>query len=247
MAAINIRELPRTIAMIIFMVVVMLFILWFGFSGHESNPNGDPTVSQTPQVSVIESPVPGEWSVLVSSADPSSVAIQTFQRGKLIRSGTGTVVSSDGLVVTVMDVVPYASPAASYQMTVYDRVMRARVVARDVKTNLALLKTDTSDLTIAPLSHSHPPVGSPLAMVGGFVNLSVYQTFFAHAWLSYNISGYSVLDVVPMPIMSGARVLSLDGRQVGMVFIRNGQVRMVKTGQIQEFLDIYLSSISPSQ
>ena len=99
----QLEKLPRSLATVALLFVIIAATALASFvvvSGllDDYDPSPSPTVVVEP------TPVPGEWAALVSSAEPSSVAIQTFQGGRVIRSGTGTVVSGDGLIVTVVDV-----------------------------------------------------------------------------------------------------------------------------------------------
>ena len=208
-------------------------------SGNDGSDQEEPVVVQTP--------TPSEWASLTAGADPSTVAIQTFQSGRIIRSGSGTSVSSDGLIVTVMDVVPFTNPPSSYQVTISGHVYRAFVVRRDIKTNLALLKTDASELSIAKMMTSRPMIGTPLALIGGIVHVSEYVPLFVQGWLSYDLGRYAVLDANLNPLLGGGRVLVDDGRQIGIAFLRSGQVRMIWAEDIVEFIESYLDSIASDQ
>lgn len=198
----------------------------------------------TTEVIAVQTPKPNEWSNLAAGTIESSVAVQTFSGNRIARFGTGTVVSSDGLIVTVADAVPVTSPSAVYQVVAPGRVLRALVVKRDLARNLALLKADAGDLSIARMTQTRPLVGTPLAIVGGIVDVSEYAPFFAHGWLSYDANRFGVLDADFQSILAGGRVLDTDGRQVGVIFLRSGQVRVVWTDQIDGFVQEYLDAIA---
>lgn len=220
-------------------------LVWWVLVGPPGYPRAQFYQPQpTAPVTVVETPSPNEWSNLAASTMQSSVAVQTFSGNQVARFGTGTVVSSDGLIVTVADVVPQTSPAAVYQVSANGRVLRAHIVRRDFVRNLALLKADVGDLSIARMTQTRPLVGTPLAIVGGIVDVSVYAPFFAHGWLSYDIGQFGVLDADFRPTIAGGRVLDADARQVGIVFLRSGQVRIVWTDQIDAFVQEYLDDFS---
>jgi hypothetical protein len=98
---------------------------------------------------------------------------------------------------------------------------------------------------VAPFVRAHPPVGTPVALVGGTVDFSAYQPLFVHAWLSNDRVTYTVLDATFQDILGGARVLTPDGRQAGITFLRGTQVRMVRSEQVQTFVDDYLDTLAP--
>lgn len=228
-------------------LIVAGVLVWWVLIGPPSGSDQVPNGSDDIEPAVMQTPTPGEWATLTAGAGPSTVAIQTFQSGRIIRSGSGTAVSSDGLIATVIDVVPFTEPLSSYQVTIADNVFQAYVVRRDLKANLALVKIDTSGLTIAQMATVRPLIGTPLALIGGMVNVSSYVPHFVQGWLSADFGSYAVLDANPVPYVGGSRVLNADGRQIGIAFLRSGQVRMIWAEDIAEFIDAYLDSIDPAQ
>ena len=111
----------------------------------------------------------------------------------------------------------------------------------------ALLQVQTQGMSVSSFVRAHPQVGTPLALVGGLVDISAYQPLFAHGWLSHDFVTYSVLDAQFQDILGGARVLTPDGRQAGVVFMRGTQVRMVRGEHIQAFIDGYLDTLVPTK
>ena len=242
------RKFSLTLLASLLIVATLAVVIWFWSVGRPAS--GDPLVQVSPSPSSLPpaGAEPGTWGAVAAAAGPSGAAVQAFQGGRLYRSGTATVVSSDGLLVTVFDAAPLASPAATFQVATPDgRLLAARAVARDARNNLVLLKVSASDLTIAPLAASVPVAGAELALVGGFVRLSAYTPTFAHSWVSYETPAYVVLDAVAASVPAGARALGTDGRQAGVVYVRNGQIRMVPAALISSFVDSYLQSTAPNR
>lgn len=242
------RRFPRTSAALAFVILAVGGLFWW----QAERPAGEePLVQLSPGPTSLPSAQAGpagSWAAVAAAAGPSGVAVQAFQGGRLIRSGFATVVSSDGLVVTVSEAAPLASPAASFQVATPDgRLLQTRVVARDGRVNLVLMKVVASDLTISPLAVSRPPAGSELALVGGFMQLSGYTASFAHAWVAHSFPSYLVLDAVPGSVQAGSRAIGADGRQDGIVFVRNGQVRMIPADIIGDFVDSYLQTTAPNR
>lgn len=240
----HLEKLPRSLATVSLLFVIIAATALASFVV-VSGLLDDRAVAPAPTILVEPTPEPGEWAVLVSSAKPSTVAVQTFQNGRVVRSGTGTVVSADGLIVTVVDVVPFGY--RTVQVVTSAQVLRGAVVARDTKTNLALVKVEGQDMPVASFVRAHPPVGTPLALVGSIVDFSAYQPLFAHGWLSHDFVTYSVLDAAFQEALGGVRVLTQGGQQAGIGFLRGTQVRMVRSAQVQAFIDGYLDTLVPMQ
>jgi len=220
-------------------LAVATVLVWVVLVGPDDGQNTSGEGSAPP---VVHTPLPGEWSALAAAAEPSTVAIQTFQAGRIVRFGSGTVVSSDGLIATVLDVVPLV-PSATYQVTLPGRILRAQVVRRDAETNLALLKVDASNVTIARMASARALLGAPLAVVGGTVSVSSYVPYFVHAWVSSDLQRYAVLDAHVATTIAGGRVLGVDGRQIGIVFLRANQVRMIWADTLSALVQEYIGSL----
>ena len=85
-----------------------------------------------------------------------------------VGSGSGVLLSQDGLLLTAYHVVDHALDG-EHRVTLSDgRALRARVVAHDAKDDLALLRVQGSPrgLPWASLAAAAPPVGSRVILVG---------------------------------------------------------------------------------
>lgn len=205
------------------------------------------TATPSPQPEVSETP--DERQKLVSEAALRTVAVQTFQGSKLLRSGSGLILSSDGLIATTYDAAPFFRPASEtlpyvYQVLQEDKVFRAVPVARDYNKNLALLKVQALDLSVAALESSLTyESGKDLALVGKLVSFSRPILFSQRASILYAAGNSVMLDTVPNNFLSGAAVIDLRGRCFGLVSIRGGKPLLVETSTIRGFLDSYLNSV----
>ena len=95
---------------------------------------------RVPALSVSPTPGPRDsWQKVVADAMVSTVLVQTFSENRLVRTGTGVVVSSDGLIITTSDVIS----GQIYQITADDKIFKAKLLTRQAAVGLALLKIDT--------------------------------------------------------------------------------------------------------
>src|SRR3989338_11350127 len=64
-----------------------------GFLGSTPAPTPTPVV------------FPDFWEKITSDQALSAVAVQSFKNGKVIKEGSGMIVSSDGMIITTFDVI----------------------------------------------------------------------------------------------------------------------------------------------
>ncbi|WP_246538056.1 trypsin-like peptidase domain-containing protein [Saccharopolyspora endophytica] len=172
------RVHPRALA--ILGVVALLVGLVGGFLGRITAEEGNPLVN--PDVTLAEvdqgsgDRPRGAVSQVAQRVVPAVVSIEVRIGGQG-GSGSGVVIDGNGYVVTNNHVVSMAADTPNAQVsTVFHDGTRApaRVVGRDVKTDLAVLKVEVSNPTVAQLGDSDElrvgddviAIGSPLGLAG---------------------------------------------------------------------------------
>lgn len=203
-----------------------------------------PTDQPSTRVSPASTPPQDAWQQAVSDAALSTVAVQTFKDDRVLRFGSGSILSSDGLLVTTADTVPYVSGSAVYQVAYEDRILRGQVVLRDWRANLALVKVDASNLNVAGLAAgANIQSGKDLMVSGKMVSFSKPGVFSQRAVLAYLAGTEVILDTSANNFLSGARAITIDGEGLGIVFLRNGRVQLIGSDTINDFLQKYLASV----
>jgi hypothetical protein len=198
----------------------------------------------SPSPSVLVQPLSSQ----VSALSLGTVAIQTFSGSTLVRTGSGTIVSSDGLIITTAAVAPYGSGSYIYQVAIGDgRLLRASYVWRD-GSGLALLRVAATDLNTVPFDQNIAVyAGSPVTLVGAFLSLSRYTPVIMPAVIPY------AADIRDIPLsvdrlfaarLVSARVVDEDGRSIGLVQLAGAYPRMISAAVINTFVDRYLFSVN---
>jgi S1-C subfamily serine protease len=178
-------------------------------------------------------PVGGPFATAARAAHAGVVKIHGAGIGRARGYGSGVLVSSDGLVVTVLSALLEGD--APRVVLSDGRGMVARVVARDELRQLALLKVDATDLPyFEPASSAHVRPGdwviaaaNPFKVAEGPEAVSVaVGTLSAVARLDarrraqdfpYEGEVLMVDVVVATPGSAGGALLDLDGRLVGLI------------------------------
>lgn len=200
------------------------------FLGTEPVPTSTPTTVS-----------PDFWQKIVSGHVLSAVAIQSFKGGKIVREGSGIVISSDGIIITTFDAV---AGADVYQVLHGgDKILRAQLVRYDGFKNLALLKVDATDMNATRLERNYQfRAGQDVVVSGKIVELSTPVVFVQKGMISYILSKDIVVDTEPNYFLSGAKVVNNSGAVVGMAYLRSGTVRLLTAEVMDDFVKNYFES-----
>ncbi|CAM2795993.1 S1C family serine protease [Prescottella defluvii] len=186
----------------------------------------------------------GQIAAVADAVLPSVVSIQVAQ-GEQSGTGSGVVVDGAGYVVTNNHVISMAAAdpgASTIRVTFSDGTkVPAQIVGRDIKTDLAVLKTEAENLTVAELGRSEDvrvgqdvvAVGSPLGL-----NKTVTRGIVSALQRPVRLSGEgtdtdAVIDAVQTdaainPGNSGGPLVDMEGRVIGI----NSAIRSESGGSV---------------
>nr|WP_280762400.1 trypsin-like peptidase domain-containing protein [Prescottella agglutinans] len=186
----------------------------------------------------------GRVAEVADAVLPSVVSIQV-SHGDQSGTGSGVVVDGAGYIVTNNHVVSMAASdpgASTIRVTFSDGTkVPAQIVGRDTKTDLAVLKTDAKNLTVADLGKSSDvrvgqdvvAVGSPLGL-----NKTVTRGIVSALNRPVRLSGEgtdtdAVIDAVQTdaainPGNSGGPLIDMEGRVIGI----NSAIRSESGGSV---------------
>lgn len=177
----------------------------------------------------------------IAKTSPSVVGIQSFAGGRLVRSGSGIVLTQDGLVVTLASLVP---PEANFiQAVVNGNVYPVPVVSRDYRTNLAIVSIPASGLPVVRLKTDLPSLGQHLAALGKVITFGKDNSLVAEPLVSFindNNKTFSIAMGFSNQLY-GSALLDGEGAVSGLVDFRSQKPVAVFSSQIQSVLDSYLN------
>lgn len=205
------------------------------------SPSPERIISGVPDALISYSPAPADfWQKIVIGRAFNFAAVQSFKEGRLLRQGNGIFLSSDGLIVTVSDIVP--ASASVFQVLYEDKIFRGKIAVRDYAKNLAIIRVSgEADFNVPELDLSDNfQSGQELLIAGKFVNLSKPILFSQKTLINYMLDKTIFLDVQPKNIFNGGALVNSSGRIAGMSFIRGGRVYSVNSATIDAFLKNYL-------
>nr|WP_296778006.1 trypsin-like peptidase domain-containing protein [Rhodococcus sp. (in: high G+C Gram-positive bacteria)] len=186
----------------------------------------------------------GQVAKVADAVLPSVVSIQVTL-GDNAGTGSGVVIDGAGYIVTNNHVISMAATnpdRATLQVTFSDGTkVPAKIVGRDTKTDLAVIKTDVGNLTVAELGNSADvqvgedvvAVGSPLGL-----NKTVTRGIVSALDRPVRLSGEgtdtdAVIDAVQTdaainPGNSGGPLIDAEGRVIGI----NSAIRSESGGSV---------------
>lgn len=186
----------------------------------------------------------GQVAKVADAVLPSVVSIQVTL-GDNAGTGSGVVIDGSGYIVTNNHVISMAATnpdRATLQVTFSDGTkVPAKIVGRDTKTDLAVIKTDVGNLTVAELGNSADvqvgedvvAVGSPLGL-----NKTVTRGIVSALDRPVRLSGEgtdtdAVIDAVQTdaainPGNSGGPLIDAEGRVIGI----NSAIRSESGGSV---------------
>jgi len=173
----------------------------------------------------------GSWESIYKEKLPAVVKVNHFDhKGELVGFGSGFFVSKDGVLVTNAHVVGGAA-LLNVEVPGADKPIRVKVLARNEKADVAVLKLETAvDLKYFDLDESVPVTGTSIAAIG-------HPQGFANTLSTGEVSGYR--DAKELGEDNGTKWIQItvpisSGSSGGPVFNDKGKVIGMATAFWQE-------------
>ena len=175
----------------------------------------------------------------------SIVLIQSFQGGKILRFGSGMILTNDGLIITTNNVVPQNSDVI--QVFADDKIAKVKVLSRDFRNNLALLRAVEISQNPITFSSDDLNVGDINYIIGKYIDINKIKLFTEQALISRKNNSLTFLDARYESDLSGAILVNRKGEVSGIVFIDGSKVLAVESRIIKEFFDSFTAKTNGPQ
>jgi len=205
-----------------------------GFIQHAGN--GTTIINPTEKIVITENIAVGQ---AIDKVSPCLVAIRSYKNSQLISQGTGFVVTSDGLIITAADLI---SPNSNYYLVYRNsHSSEAKVIKRDLKSNLALLMVEEDNLPVVSMVDSEDlRLGQRVILAGAdvgeggisrFVNLGIIRSI-ADAALDINLDENN-------PLANGSPLINVKGEVIGLNLVSSkGLIKTISVEEIKEFMGL---------
>jgi serine protease Do len=154
-------------------------------------------------------------------------------------SGSGVIWSTDGMIVTNAHV----ARGSQVGVQLWDgRELEAKIMSRDSRRDLALLRVNANDLPAAPVADSSQvrpgelaiAIGNPLGFIGALTTGTVHaigplRSLGPHSWIQANLR--------LVPGNSGGPLADARGRVIGINSMAAGRLALaIPSNAVQDFL-----------
>lgn len=232
----------KTVAMLLVVCILVSAAAGFGGSyiGNKIYGNSSESSENEGGSSVVYQSVPStenlgttEFAIsnVVSAVENSVVEIVTEEvvtnsfYGQYVNqgAGSGVIISNDGYIVTCAHVVDGASTVTVTlkDKTVYD----AKIIGSDSRTDIALIKIEATDLTVAVIGDSDSlvvgepaiAIGNPLGELGGTVTDGIISAL--ERAVEIDGTSYTLLqtNAAINPGNSGGALFDINGELIGII------------------------------
>ncbi|MBI2053712.1 MAG: trypsin-like peptidase domain-containing protein [Candidatus Staskawiczbacteria bacterium] len=170
---------------------------------------------------------------LVSSIEKieKSVAGILVEKGKTVVSGTGFVITSDGLIITIADLVPIG---AKITVFLQGEQFSPAILKRDSANNLVLLKIEKTGLaTVGFFDFEKIKLGQRVFLAGK--NPKTLGTSVNEGIIKYFNNDIIATNITDSSYFKGGPLFNIEGRLVGINTVDSGgevfsiSVKKVKT------------------
>ncbi len=181
------------------------------------------------------------FSEAIKKIEPSVAAIQSFSGGQLVRSGSGIVLTQDGLIATTNSVAP--ADASVFQVFNGGKIYKAKVVFRDYEKNIAIISVPEADFQVAKFKSGLPNLGGQLLIFSKQVSFSKENPFVEEAMVSRvnEENGTFLISAAYDHQLFGSALADGEGTVLGMVDFRNQKPVVIFSKLIEETLGAYLA------
>ncbi len=169
----------------------------------------------------------------------SELSIKSFKDNNFLSSGSGFIVSSDGLIITRSEVI--SSLANKIIVNYGEEEFSAKIFKTLDKYSLVLLKADISNLPLVSFvdSYKDVPLGSKIILIGTKNGSNNNKIKFVNIGFIKSIDNFIFETTIKEDIIysSGTPLINLDGEVVGINFTNSsGYVFSVSADIIKKFL-----------
>jgi S1-C subfamily serine protease len=208
--------------------------VFWPYVGNGSVEQGPVFLTETKQVYIQENVA---LIGAIERAERAVVAVKSeTQAGKTLQ-GSGLVVTSDGLMVTLAELVPFG---ADFNFFVEGEKVSYQILKRDLNENLALIKISKSSLTTAGFARLEKlKMGERVFLIGAvfkeeipsrLVNEGIVRSFDENSIQTSIVESY---------LLSGSPLFNIEGEILGINTLDSaGRISAIPVSKIRDFVGI---------
>lgn len=152
---------------------------------------------------------------MIKKVEDSVVGVRSQDSYGNIREGSGFVVSSDGLIVTLAELVPAGS---DFSFFINGEEQKYEIKERDIENNLALVKLEKESLSTASFGNiEEKEIGERIFLIGNlFDEKGNLFEMTNEGIIKYFKEDFIHTNIFESKIVSGSPVFDIEGKFLGL-------------------------------
>ncbi len=170
----------------------------------------------------------------IEKVEKSVVGVKTQIKTGEFLEGSGIIISSDGLIVTLAELVPQGSVFHFY---INERPVVYQILKRDLKENLALIKIEQENLaTVKFADLEKVKLGERVFLVGVIFESKIPQKMVNQGIVKYFDKNFLYTNMLENKVVQGSPLFDIEGNVLGINTINlQGKIITIPISKIKTF------------
>ncbi len=170
----------------------------------------------------------------IEKVKKSVVGVRTETQAGQVLEGSGLIVTFDGLMVTLAELVPFGS---QFNFFINNERVSYEVLERDLEANLALIKLEQNNLaTVSFADSEETKLGQRVFLIGKVFTDKGIQAAVNEGIVKTFTEDLIETNIIESKAFSGSVLFDIEGNVFGLSFIdREGKVFAVPVSKIKSF------------
>jgi len=176
-------------------------------------------------------------TIAVEKVEKTVVAIETVTKSQEVLQGSGFVVSADGLVLTLAELVPQGS---AFSLFINGSQTSFEIEKRDLEKNLALIRVEEKNLPTAGFFDiAQLKIGERVFLVGTVFSKNAMQRMVNQGIVKFFEPGLVRTNIIESSMLRGSPLFDIEGDILGISTIDSGGgVSAISISTIREFVEL---------
>ena len=170
----------------------------------------------------------------IEKVEKTVIGVRTETQAKKIIEGSGLIITSDGLVVTLAELVPQGS---NFSFFVEGQSANFQILKRDLKENLALVKIEKSNLPIVSFANLEKlKLGERVFLVGVIFEKEELSKIVNEGIIKSFGEDFIKTNIFENYLLKGSPLFNIEGEVLGLNTIdKEGKVIAILISKIKTF------------
>jgi len=170
----------------------------------------------------------------IEKVEKTVIGVRTETQAKKIIEGSGLIITSDGLVVTLAELVPQGS---NFSFFVEGQSANFQILKRDLKENLALVKIEKSNLPIVSFANLEKlKLGERVFLVGVIFEKEELSKIVNEGIIKSFGEDFIKTNIFENYLLKGSPLFNIEGEVLGLNTIdKEGKVIAIPISKIKTF------------